>query len=198
MTDETPGREVSVLTMGPEPGSAPATTRVPGRSGRTRWRRWASTVAGLVLLGSVATLASGCIVTVGTTPIASCTSTVGVIVAVDFSHWTPGLVDRGCALTFSTGYAALQAAGYTTAGDQHDGPAYICRIDNDPTPAQDACINTPPPSAYWSYWHANAGKSTWTLSSLGAQSYQPKPGSVDAWAFGAGSPPTFTPAQVRN
>ncbi len=152
----------------------------------------------MILLGSLATLASGCVVTVGTTPIASCTSTSGVIVAVDFSHWTPGLVDRGCDVTITTGYAALHAAGFTTAGDQHDGPAFICRIDNDPTPAQDPCIDTPPPTAYWSYWHANAGKTTWTLSTLGAQSYQPKPGSVDGWAFGAGSPPSVTPAEVRN
>ncbi len=164
------------------------------RAGR---RRLASGLAGFILLGAVATVASGCVLTIGSTPIASCTSTSGVIVAVDLSHWSSGLVERGCATTIATGLDALHSAGFTTVGDQHDGPAYVCRINNDPTPAQEACINTPPPSAYWSYWHANAGKTTWTRSSLGAASFQPKPGSVDAWAYGSGTAPSFTPAQVR-
>jgi hypothetical protein len=175
--------------------SAPSPTR---ERTNMRTRGLAPLLASVVLVGALATLASGCVVTVGTTPIATCTSTSGVIVAVDFSHWSSGLVERGCDATITTGLDALHAAGFTTAGDQHDGPAFVCRINNDPTPSQDACVNTPPASAHWSYWHANAGKTSWTLSTLGAASYQPKPGSVDAWAFGAGAPPSFTPAQVRN
>ena len=58
----------------------------------------------------------------------------------------------GCDATPSTGYDALQAAGFITAGDDHDGPAFICRIglaaegtsSFEPTPAQDPCIVTPP------------------------------------------------------
>jgi hypothetical protein len=155
-------------------------------------------LAAVVLFGALATLASGCVVTIGTTPISSCTATSGVIVAVDFSHWSAGLVERGCDSTITNGLDALHRAGFTTTGDAHDGPDFVCRINNDPTVPQDACVNTPPPTAFWSYWHANAGKTTWTLSPLGAANYQPKPGSIDAWAFGAGRPPTFTPAQVRN
>jgi hypothetical protein len=155
-------------------------------------------VAAVVLLGTFGTLATGCLVTTGTTPIASCTSTSGVIVAVDFSHWASGLWERGCDTTITTGYGALYAAGFTTAGDEHDGPAFICRINDDPPPSEDPCIDTPPATAFWSYWHANAGATKWTLSTTGASSYVPKPGSVDAWAFGAEQPPSFTPAQVRN
>jgi hypothetical protein len=160
-------------------------------------RRLASSVAILVLVASLGALATGCVITIGTNPIGSCTSTKGVIVAVDFSHFGKPS-ERGCDPTTTTGYAALQAAGFVTAGDQQDGPAFICRINNLPSPSQDPCINTPPASAFWSYWHANSGQSAWTLSGLGAATYQPKPGSVDAWAFGARTPPTFTPAQVRN
>jgi hypothetical protein len=165
---------------------------------RAMKRRLLPLLAAVVLLAALTTLATSCVLTVGGTPIASCTSSSGVIVAVDFSHWTAGLVERGCDGNTTTGLAALHAAGFTTAGDTHDGPNFICRIDGDPTAAQDACINTPPPTAFWSYWHANAGQTKWTLSTLGAASYRPKPGSVDAWAFGAESPPSFTPAQVRN
>jgi hypothetical protein len=174
------------------------TVDVPVRRRRGARRPLASGLAAALLVGAIAALAGGCVLTVGSNPITSCTSTSGVIVAVDFSHWTAGLVERGCDPTATTGLDALHAAGFTTAGDQHDGPDFVCRINGDPTVAQDACIDTPPADAYWSYWHANAGKSTWTRSSLGAASYQPKPGSVDAWAFGAGTAPSFTPASVRS
>ncbi len=71
-----------------------------------------------------------------------CSTTTGVIVAVDFAPWG-GDIERGCDSTLTTGYDALHAAGFTTAGDDHDGPAFICRIDDDPPPSQDPCIDTP-------------------------------------------------------
>ncbi len=132
-------------------------------------------------------------------PIGSCTTTTGVIVVVDFRPWG-GAVTRGCDATPTTGYQALLTAGFTPAGDSQDGRAYICRIDDEPPPSQDPCVTTPHASATWSYWHANAGQSTWTYSMLGAMSYQPQPGSVDAWTFGAAGPnsqPSFAPSAVR-
>jgi hypothetical protein len=135
-------------------------------------------------------------------PIPECSTTSGVIVVVDFAPWGGNIV-RGCDSTLTTGYDALHQAGFTTAGDDHDGPAFICRIDNDPPASQDPCITTPPTSAYWSYWHADVGQNTWSYSQQGAMSYQPPPGSVDAWVFGAGNVagttglPSFTPDQVR-
>jgi hypothetical protein len=138
-------------------------------------------------------------------PIGQCTTTAGVIVAVDFAAWG-GDVERGCdaSLTPSTtGLAAMTEAGFTMAGDAQDGPLFVCRIDNEPPPAQDACIATPPADAYWSYWHADAGQNTWSYSQLGAASYHPPAGSVDAWTFGAtdisgtDGQPTFPPSAVR-
>jgi hypothetical protein len=124
-------------------------------------------------------------------PIGNCTTTTGTIIAVDFAHWG-GPVVRGCGVAPSNGYTLLHAAGFTTAGDAHDGPGYICRIGNQafasgtqyPTPAQDACIVTPPPSAYWSYWSAPAGRNTWSYSRVGALGAHPQPGEVDLWVFG--------------
>jgi hypothetical protein len=157
--------------------------------------------AGLAVAGALAGLGAGVSVVAGPAapagadPMADCTTTTGVVVAVDFSHWG-GNVERGCAAAPATGYDALVAAGYTVAGDQQDGPAFICRIDDEPPPSEDPCITTPPATAYWSYWHADAGQSTWTESPVGAMSYQPPPGSVDAWAFGAGQPPSVPPSAV--
>jgi hypothetical protein len=137
----------------------------------------------------------------GADPITNCSTTVGVIVVVDFSHWDQS-AQRGCASDPGTGYNALQQAGFTTAGDQHDGPAFICRITDPangtayPTPSEDPCVVTPPASAYWSYWHAYQGQNTWTYSQQGAMDYDPPAGSVDAWTFGAGAQPPFQPSAV--
>ncbi len=122
----------------------------------------------------------------------SCTTTTGVVVVVDFTAFHngnpyDGTVARGCAASATTGYAALVAAGFTPSGDQHDGPAFVCRIDDDPSPAQEPCVDTPPPSASWSYWHGDLRTNSWTYSTTGATAYCPPPGSVDAWVF-AGSP----------
>jgi hypothetical protein len=162
--------------------------------------------SGLVIAGALGTAVAAAVLTpaatAGAAPIGDCTTTSGEIVVVDFAPWG-GNIERGCAAKLTTGYAAMHEAGFTTVGVEDEGPAFICRIDNDPPPSQDPCITTPPPSAYWSYWHADVGQNTWSYSTVGAMSYHPPPGSVDAWVFGAtdvggtdGQPP-FTPAQVR-
>ncbi|MDQ1461282.1 MAG: hypothetical protein QOI08_2766 [Actinomycetota bacterium] len=124
-------------------------------------------------------------------PIGNCTTTSGTIIAVDFGHWG-GPIVRGCGVNQPNGYALLHAAGFSTAGDNHDGPGYICRIGNQafgagtqyPTPAQDPCIVTPPSTAYWSYWYATSGRNTWSYSNVGALGGHPQPGEVDLWVFG--------------
>ena len=156
-------------------------------------------VPGVLVIGAQATRSAK---PAAADPIIQCSVTTGVIVAVDFTHWG-GNIEVGCDATLTSGYDALHAAGFTTAADDHDGPAFVCRIDNDPPPSEDPCVNTPPASAYWSYWHADAGQSTWAYSRLGPMSYKPPAGSIDAWVFGAtniagatGTPP-FSPGQVR-
>ncbi|MFT4288957.1 hypothetical protein [Nocardioides sp.] len=164
-------------------------------------RRLAGLVAGALLTAN-GLLAAMPAPRAAADPVSSCTSTSGVVVVVDFSQWGEG-IKRGCDTTPTTGYEALHEAGFTTEGTQHDGPAFICRISGYPTSDEEACVLTPPATAYWSYWHANAGQSTWSYSQLGAMSYKPAAGSVDAWVFGAtnttGSSggPSFTPDQAR-
>ncbi|GAA3251480.1 hypothetical protein [Streptomyces lavendulae] len=143
-------------------------------------------------------------------PMGQCTTTSGVVLAVDFSRWG-GPVYRSCGTTPTTGYELLNQGGWATTGTGHDGPAFICRIGYSgfqggrqyPTAQQDDCVLTPPASAYWSYWHANPGQNTWEYSQLGAMLYKPKPGSVDLWIFGGTDiegtegRPTVTPDQLR-
>jgi hypothetical protein len=161
-------------------------------------------VPALFVMAALSSLgvAAGTPAPAGADPLGTCSTSAGVIVVVDFSHWG-GSIERGCDADPTTGYDALQAAGFSTSGDQHDGPEFICRIDNEPPPAEDPCVGTPPATAYWSYWHADAGQNTWSYSVVGAASYRPQPGSVDAWTFGStdlggsGGQPSFLPSAVR-
>jgi len=145
-------------------------------------------------------------------PVGDCTTTSGVVVVVDFGHWGGPLL-RSCGTTPTTSYALLNQGGWQTAGTEHDGPGFICRIGYAgyhggtlyPTPAQQSCVLTPPASAYWSFWYASRGQHAWSYSQAGAMSYDPRPGSVELWSFGstsaggtAGSAvPAFSPGSVR-
>lgn len=145
-------------------------------------------------------------------PMSYCTRERGVVVAVDFGHWG-GPIVRSCGTTPTTGYALLNQNGLRTTGTRHDGPGFVCRISYTgydsgaarPTPQEESCVLTPKASAYWSYWHAAPGSSSWSYSRLGATSYEPEPGGVDLWTFGgtdlAGSSgsgvPTIDPGSLR-
>ncbi|GGL98946.1 MULTISPECIES: hypothetical protein [Micromonospora] len=123
---------------------------------------------------------------------AACTGTTGVTVVVDFAALGGG-VQVACALGDpATGVAALQGAGFTVTGTSRWGLAFVCRINGKPTAATDPCVNTPPATAYWSYWHASGSGAAWSYSTSGASSYNPAPGSVEGWSFGAGAAPSIT------
>jgi hypothetical protein len=140
-------------------------------------------------------------------PLSACSTTAGVVVAVNFSTWG-GDVERGCDATATTGLDALEAAGFAPVGVAEFGLAAICQLTDPATnppiaqPAGTSCASMPPASAYWSLWYAEAGTDTWSYSQQGAMSYRPQPGSVEAWTFGAtdiagttGQPP-FPPSAV--
>ena len=150
-------------------------------------------------------------VAVGTVvgPVGSCTTTKGALVAVNLGPWKGPLV-RGCGTTLTTGRALLTSGGFTLTNVQRF-PGFVCRIGNPlfasgaryPTTAQDACVNTPPSTAYWSFWTAAKGVNTWTYSAKGADADVPVNGEVEVWTYGAtdvnGSTgtPSVTPNQLR-
>ncbi|MGW5673706.1 hypothetical protein ACWEV4_01190 [Streptomyces sp. NPDC003860] len=103
-------------------------------------------------------------------PLDACTPAEGAVVAVDFGRFQ-GPVQRGCSTGAKTGYELLQQGGFTTAGTDHDGPGFICRIGHPsvaagkqhPTAEQEKCQHTPPASAYWSYWVTGAADKDWRV-----------------------------------
>jgi hypothetical protein len=115
----------------------------------------------------------------------ACPGPTGVTVVVDFQGLGGGILVRCAPGSPSTGFAALAGAGLDVE-QVRNTPGFLCRIDGRPGPDQERCINTPPATAYWSYWHASRGGS-WVYSQLGAGNRKPPPGSVEGWSFAAGS-----------
>jgi LPXTG-motif cell wall-anchored protein len=111
-----------------------------------------------------------------------CPSADGVTVVVDFNELGGGVVVRCAEGAQKNGLAALENAGFTVAGTQRWQKAFICRIEGKPGADTEPCLNTPPASAYWSYWHAPNG-GPWDYSDFGVLNRVPPAGSFDGWSF---------------
>ena len=95
-----------------------------------------------------------------------------------------------------SGIDALRGAGFTVTGTQRYGLSFVCRIQGRPAAGEqlaipgnpsyrEQCVDTPPQTAFWSYWYAPNGGS-WTYSSAGALSHDAIPGGFEGWAFSLG------------
>jgi hypothetical protein len=174
---------VTAARSGPEaPVAAPSgpEAAVAARpSGRDRWRRPIAVAAALLVA------AAGLAVGAPAAQAATCSGSSGVTVVVDFGSLGGG-VHVGCAGGDPrSGLAALTGAGHGYAFVPRQ-LGFVCQIDARPNPCNGA-----PATAYWSYWHGARG--SWTYSTVGAGVYDPKPGTVEGWAFGAGRQPGIAP-----
>ncbi len=130
----------------------------------------------------------------GATPTSACSARSGVTVIVDFTAFG-GNIERGCDPGQpSTALAAVQAAGFATAGTSQYGDAFVCRIDGLPTPKKEACTTTPPAQSSWSFYHARPIDRAWTYSTTGVLTYEPPDGSLIAFAFGNFAKPGVLPS----
>lgn len=121
---------------------------------------------------------------------AACAQDRGVTLLVEFNSLGGGTQTRCAAGNPDSGLTALRAAGFTSTRAAQQPGYFLCRIDG--KPANDPCQRTSPADAYWSYWHAKPGGS-WTYSDTGPADFDPAPGTVEGWAFGAGKPPRAAP-----
>lgn len=113
---------------------------------------------------------------------APCRRSSGVTVVVDYARGGGGIDVRCAPGDPTSGLAALSLAGLPYAFVPRQ-PGLVCTINSVPDPCNGA-----PATAYWSYWHLRPDR-TWEFSSVGAGGYDPAPGEVEGWAFGAGQPP---------
>ena len=146
-----------------------------------------------------AILAVGFLLVPGPPPAAGsdgpCPGTTGVTVVVDYKALGGGVKVHCAAGSPTTGFKALIAAGFDIE-EVRNVPGFLCRIDGSPGLDRDACINTPPANAYWSYWHAARG-GAWISSQEGGKTRAPPVGSVDGWSFSDdGSPGDASPPRI--
>ena len=146
-----------------------------------------------------AILAVGFLLVPGPPPAAGsdgpCPGTTGVTVVVDYKALGGGVTVHCAAGSPTTGFEALIAAGFDIE-EVRNVPGFLCRIDGSPGLDRDACINTPPANAYWSYWHAARG-GAWISSQEGGKTRAPPVGSVDGWSFSDdGSPGDASPPRI--
>lgn len=140
-----------------------------------------------------------------------CEPGTGVTIVVDRNALADHKIYVRCALgPQPNGIAALQSAGFALEGTMAWGLAFLCRIDGQPTPAEEDCARTPGASRYWSYWHGKPG-GRWAYSGVGAANPLSAAGidAVQGWGFGRGvriepmngsGPSSFTlpPAQASS
>jgi hypothetical protein len=117
---------------------------------------------------------------------AACSGTSGVTVVVDYGSLGGGVRVSCAAGDPTSGLAALSGAGFSYSFVPRLR-GLVCQINAQPDPCNGA-----PANAYWSYWHAERGDS-WSYSTSGAGSYNPRAGTVEGWAFGAGARPGIAP-----
>ena len=100
----------------------------------------------------------------------ACTDNAGVTVVVDFQDLGGGVNVRCAPDDVTSGLDALDKADISWEGTLRF-LGFVCRIAGQPGADDDPCVNTPPDTAFWTYWVAP----TAPFVSGGAQS-QPEPG----------------------
>lgn len=135
-------------------------------------------IAAIVALHLVAPPAAGAASAAGAAANGPCPGTTGVTVVVDFRELGGGIVVRCAPGSPGSGFAALEQAGFAATPPLRT-PGFVCRLDGKPSAATEACVGTPPTTAYWSYWRAPRGGS-WSYSPNGALG---PPAEVEGWSF---------------
>lgn len=121
-----------------------------------------------------------------------CPDDDGVTVVIDFQELGGSTIIRCAPGDQDTGLDALKNAGIQITGTNRWGEAFICRIEGKPGTDTEPCIDTPPATAYWSYWYASNGGS-WTYSQWGVMNRTPPPGSFEGWSFSLNRTETSNP-----
>lgn len=148
--------------------------------------RHATRHLGRLVAAAALVAAGGLALPGGAAQAAACSGTTGVTVVIDYGSSSTTSCAAGDP---SSAMSALKAVATVVSPQRYPGTV-VCRING--TPASDPCIQMPPASAYWAFFHAPRGGS-WTYSQSGVASYNPAPGTVIGFAFGSGGKPDTAP-----
>ncbi|MBB1484318.1 hypothetical protein H5392_10660 [Tessaracoccus sp. MC1865] len=141
-----------------------------------------------------------------------CTTDTGVTLVVDHQELGGGRIIK-CVEDVpggTSGLGLLKLAGLSAEGTLHDGPGFVCRINGRPSlnesipvdgspDYRERCVDTPPKTAFWSYWHA-PNNGSWTFSQMGGGNREVIPGGYEGWSFSLNNtensnpPPGVTPS----
>lgn len=149
-----------------------------------------------LLAATVLVAAGGAVATTTPASAASCTTSTGVTVVVD-PHGLGGGVRAVCDAGGGGKYAStiFGEAGFPLTYVQRE-PGFVCRVDNQPSSTQQACVNTPPANAYWGLWWSNGTSGTWTYANYGVGAQKIPAGGSVAFSWNGSStksPPGTTP-----
>ncbi|MCB0972613.1 MAG: DUF4214 domain-containing protein [Acidimicrobiales bacterium] len=102
----------------------------------------------------------------------------GVTVVVDFQE-LGGAVEIACAPgEQASGFAALEAAGFTTNDDGGAPAGALCQIDGIPADGYPYCWY----EGYWSYWKADGGD-PWGFAPTGPSAGPIAVGAIEGWSW---------------
>ena len=122
---------------------------------------------------------------------------------VDFGTGSTPQSSLRCASNFTgTGWQLFAATGFHVEGTSQYPTGFVCRIEQVPSPRQDACLNTPDnKNGHWAYFYSTASTgNTWHFSPIGAATRKPKCGDWDGWRYllpgedAASNPPRQEPS----
>lgn len=149
------------------------------------------------LLGGGAALGLGPGALLSPAGAATCASSGGVSVVVDYRELGGGTV-TACA---PDGGGKSAAAIFDSVGVSLTyatrQPGFVCRVNG--VPASDPCVNASPSNAYWGLWWADGSQASWTYSSSGVGSLTVPAGGSVGWSWqqdraaGAAVPPGVAP-----
>ncbi len=141
----------------------------------------------LTLLVAAAALAAATstVATPAPASAATCSSTHGVSIVVDF-HELGGGVRTACVADGGGRLASdlFPAAGFSLDYVQRQ-PGFVCRVSG--VPASDPCVNTPAADAYWGLWWSDGKTGSWSYASSGAASLRVPEGGYAAFSWNGSS-----------
>lgn len=112
----------------------------------------------------------------------------GITLVVDFGSNSNRDLVKKCVQGFTgNGWQLIEAAGIAVEGTNEYPEAFVCRLANFPSAADEDCLGTPEfRNGSWVYFYSSkeiSDEPTWTQSPNGAASRNPGCGEFEAWLF---------------